>query len=153
MFVKAANPQTGLIPNMANFDGTPQRMGGQFREDAWRCAMNWAVDWSWFAKDPRQQELTDRLQKFFESMGIDTYDDNWSLDGQPLCRRHSPGLVATTGWASLCATDKERGKKFAEELWKLNVPSSNAFRYYDGLLYMMCVLHASGEFKAIMPKR
>ena len=55
--------------------------------------------------------------------------------------------------ASLCATDKERGKKFAEELWKLNVPSSNAFRYYDGLLYMMCVLHASGEFKAIMPKR
>jgi oligosaccharide reducing-end xylanase len=152
LFVKAANPQTGLIPNMANFDGTPQRMGGQFREDAWRCAMNWAMDWSWFAKDPRQQELTDRLQKFFESKGIDTYDDNWSLDGQSLRRRHSPGLVATTGWASLCATDKERGKKFAEELWKLNVPSSNVFRYYDGLLYMMCVLHASGEFKAIMPK-
>jgi len=50
------------------------------------------------------------------------------------------------------STDKERGKKFAEELWKLNVPSSIVFRYYDGLLYMMCVLHASGEFKAIMPK-
>jgi hypothetical protein len=26
------------------------------------------------------------------------------------------------------------------------------FRYYDGLLYMMCLLHASGEFQAIMPR-
>ena len=27
------------------------------------------------------------------------------------------------------------------------------FRYYDGLLYMMCMLHASGEFKAILPQK
>ena len=149
MFVKAANPQTGLIPNMANFDGTPR---SNFQEDAWRCAMNWTVDWNWFRKDPRQQELSDRLQKFLESKGIDTYADWWSLDGNPARNRHSPGLVATSGFASAAATDKERAKKFAEALWNLEVPSSLVFRYYDGLLYMMCMLHASGEFQAIMPR-
>jgi oligosaccharide reducing-end xylanase len=152
LFVKAANPQTGLVPNMANFNGSPQGFGGQFREDAWRCAMNWTVDWNWFRKDPRQQDLSDRLQKFLESKGMDTYDDNWSLDGNSLRNRHSPGLVATTGLASLAAADKDRAKKFAEALWNLDVPSSLVFRYYDGLLYMMCLLHASGEFQAIMPR-
>ncbi len=149
LFVKAANPQTGLIPNMANFDGTPR---SNFQEDAWRCAMNWTVDWNWFRKDPRQQELSDRLQKFFESKGMDTYGDHWSLDGNPARNRHSPGLVATTGLASMAATDKDRARKFAEALWNLDVPSSLVFRYYDGLLYMMCMLHASGEFQAIMPR-
>jgi oligosaccharide reducing-end xylanase len=153
LFVKAAHPQTGLLPNMSNFDGAPQRSGAQFREDAWRCAMNWTMDWQWFQKDPRQQELSDRLQNFFESKGMANYDDNWNLDGTSVRNRHSPGLVATNGWASLAATDKERGRKFAEELWKLDVPSSEVFRYYDGLLYMMCMLHGSGEFKAIMPQQ
>jgi oligosaccharide reducing-end xylanase len=153
LFVKAADPDTGLIPNMSNFDGTPQGMSGQFREDAWRCAMNWTMDWHWFQKDPRQRQLSDRLQKFFDSKGFDTYDDNWSLDGQSLRTRHSPGLVATNGFASLAATDKDRSKKFAEALWNLKTPDSLVFRYYDGLLYMMCMLHASGQFQIIMPKQ
>jgi oligosaccharide reducing-end xylanase len=150
LFVKAANPQTGLLPNMANFDGTAR---SEFQEDAWRCAMNWTVDWSWFAKDPRQQELSDRLQKFLESQGMDTYGDHFTLDGRATRNRHSPGLVATTGLASLSATDKDRARKFAEALWNLKVPDSLVFRYYDGLLYMMCMLHASGEFQVIMPKQ
>ena len=44
-------------------------------------------------------------------------------------------------------------KKFAEELWKMDVPSSLVFRYYDGLLYTMCLLHASGRFRVILPPR
>ncbi len=152
LFVKAAHPETGLLPNMSNFDGTPHRSGMQFREDAWRCAMNWTMDWHWFGKDPRQQELSDRLLKFFESKGIENYDDNWSLEGTSARRRHSPGLVATNGFAALAATDKEKSRKFAEALWNSEVPSSLVFRYYDGLLYMMCMLHASGEFRVIMPR-
>jgi oligosaccharide reducing-end xylanase len=151
LFIKAANPQTGLMPNYSTFQGAPTGGGTYFMEDAWRCAMNWSVDWHWFQKDPRQQALSDNLQKFFESKG-EKYDDHWLLDGSQSRRnRHSPGLVATNGLASLAATDKDRSKKFAEELWKLDVPSSLVFRYYDGLLYMMCMLHASGEFKAIQP--
>ena len=46
-----------------------------------------------------------------------------------------------------------RRKKFAQALWDAEVPSSLVFRYYDGLLYMMCILHASGEFRVIMPRQ
>jgi oligosaccharide reducing-end xylanase len=153
-FVKAADAKTGLTPNMSQFDGTPlgsTRFPASFREDAWRVAMNWAVDWSWWAKDPRQRELCDRLQAFFEGQGMETYGDNWNLDGKVIRDRHSPGLVATNGVASLAATDAARAKTFTEALWKLDVPSSKIFRYYDGLLYMMSLLHASGRFQVIAP--
>ena len=150
LYVKVANPVTGLCPNQCAFDGSS---GSYFMEDAWRCSMNWSVDWNWFQKDPRQQVLSDNIQKFFESKG-DKYNDHWLLDGSQSRRnRHSPGLVATVGAASLAATDKERSKKFAEDLWNLDVPSSLVFRYYDGLLYMMCMLNASGQFQAIMPQK
>ena len=154
-FVKAADAKTGLVPNLSQFDGTPLGFGrwpASFREDAWRVAMNWSVDWSWWGKDPRQRELSDRLQAFFESQGMETYGDNWKLDGTVLRDRHSPGLVATSGVASLAATDGPRARKFTEALWNLEVPSSKVFRYYDGLLYFMSLLHASGRFQVIEPK-
>jgi oligosaccharide reducing-end xylanase len=154
-FVKAAHPQTGLVPNLSQFSGEPMGFFGRppaFMEDAWRVAMNWSVDWSWWAKDPRQQELSDRLQAFFAEKGIAAYGDNWRLDGQVLRERHSPGLVATNGVASLSAANEERARKFTAALWELEVPSSHTFRYYDGLLYMMCLLHASGEFRIIGPR-
>ena len=80
--------------------------------------------------------------------------------GRQLLRRSvaAPGrqLAITacklSGAASIAATDKDRAKKFTQALWDADVPSSLVFRYYDGLLYMMCMLHASGEFQAIMPK-
>jgi oligosaccharide reducing-end xylanase len=154
-FVTVAHPATGLAPNFAHFDGTPLGFRGPasaaFREDAWRVAMNWSVDWSWWARDPRQRELSDRLQAFLERQGMDTYGDNWALDGTVLRDRHSPGLVATTGVASLAATDATRARKFVDALWNLDVPSSDVFRYYDGLLYMMSLMHASGKFQVIRP--
>ena len=156
-FVKSAHPKTGLVPNLGQFDGTPLGFRGPgsaaFREDAWRVAMNWSVDWSWWAKDPRQRELSDRLQAFFESQGMEAYGDNWTLEGTVLRERHSPGLVSTNGVASLAATDRERARRFAEALWKLDVPSSRVFRYYDGLLYLMSLLHVSGRFQIILPPR
>jgi hypothetical protein len=33
------------------------------------------------------------------------------------------------------------------------VPSSQVFRYYDGLLYLMSLMHASGRFQVIPPRR
>ena len=53
---------------------------------------------------------------------METYGDNWNLDGKLVRDRHSPGLVATSGVASLAATDEVRARKFVEALWKLDVP-------------------------------
>jgi len=156
-FVKSTHPETGLAPNLAEFDGTSKgyRPGdpGEFREDAWRVALNWSVDWNWWGKDARERELSNRIQAFFESQGMETYGDNWSLNGKVLRQRHSPGLVATNGAASLAASNNERALKFTKALWELEVPSSKTFRYYDGLLYMMSLLHTAGEFHIILPQQ
>ena len=107
---KATHPLTGLAPEYANFDGTPvtnsrNQRSGTFGPDAWRTAANWSVDWSWWAADPRERALSDRIQAFFESKGIETYGNRWTLDGTTeLETNHSPALVATNAVARLAAT-------------------------------------------------
>ncbi|HLP76189.1 MAG TPA: glycosyl hydrolase family 8 [Candidatus Paceibacterota bacterium] len=147
-FVKVAHPVTGLNPCYANFDGSlVSRMGNystNFSYDAFRTAGNWSVDWSWWGKDARQRELSDRLQAFFESQGTN-YGCVFTLEGKMLEDRHAQGLVAINAVASLAATNP-RAKKFVEELW--NTPTVDGLeRYYEGLLQMMALLHCSGEFR------
>ena len=148
-FVKATHPVTGLNPCYGNFDGSIVARSGSygtnFSYDAFRTAGNWSVDWSWWGKDPRQRELSDKLQTFFESQGTN-YGCVFTLDGKQLEDRHAQGLVAMNAVASLAATGSIRGNKFVEELW--NTPTPDGLeRYYEGLLYMMALLHCSGEFR------
>ena len=161
-FVKATNPQTGLAPDYANFDGTPCKMpfssnSSNFAYDAWRTASNWSVDWSWWRKAPAEQQLSDRIQSFFLSQGIDTYGPVFSLDGKLAAPRkgstpedHAPGLIGTNAVAGLAATDKARAKQFTEALWNTPIPSGQS-RYYDGMLYMMSFMHLSGEYRIWTP--
>jgi endo-1,4-beta-D-glucanase Y len=152
---KTTNAVTGLAPEYANFDGTPvtggfNRWSGTFGPDAWRTAANWSVDWAWWAADPRERELSDRIQAFFESKGLDTYGNRWALDGSAqLEANHSPALVATNAVASLAATNA-RAARFVEELWKTGIPSGQ-YRYYDGLWYLMGLLHCSGQYRIWTP--
>jgi endo-1,4-beta-D-glucanase Y len=111
--------------------------------------MNWSVDWSWWAKDTRQRELSDRLQAFFESRGIATYGNRYTLDGNPIDASHSTGLVAMNAVASLAATHP-RARQFVEALWDLAPPSGH-YRYYDGMLYLLALLHCGGEFRIWVP--
>ena len=154
-FPRAANPATGLTPDDASFDGTVvsnrwTRGAVNFGFDAFRTAGNWSVDWSWWGKDVRERELSDTLQAFFESKGMETYGCRFTLDGRQLDDRHAQGLVAVNADASLAATNP-RSKKFVEALW--NTPTPDGLeRYYEGLLYMMALLHCSGEFRIWAPQ-
>jgi oligosaccharide reducing-end xylanase len=154
-FVQTANPETGLAPDYANFDGTPMktrfRQSTIFGYDAFRVASNWSVDWSWWRKAPEEQALSDRIQKFFLSQGIDTYGDQYTLDGKELEKIHAPGLVATNAVASLAATGPQ-AKQFVAALWNAPIPSGQ-FRYYDGMLYLMSLMHVSGNFRIWNPKQ
>ncbi len=161
-FVKTVNPKTGLAPDYANFDGTPVKSGfvqsDKFGYDAWRTASNWSVDWSWWGKAPAERELSDRIQAFFESQGINKYGPVYTLDGKDLGstprlthEAHPEGLVGTNAVAGLAATDQERAKRFVKALWDTPVPSGQS-RYYDGMLYMMSLMHLGGEFRIWAPK-
>jgi len=154
-FQRTANAKTGLSPDYAHFEGKPHptewnRMAGNFSFDAWRTQSNWAVDWSWWAKDPREHVLSDRAQAFFFEHGINKYPDQFTLEGKPLSKRHSIGLVATSAVASLAAT-KPVKERFVEELWNAPIPSGHD-RYYDGMLYLMSLMHLSGNFRIWGPR-
>jgi len=159
-FLKAAHPKTGLTPAYANFDGTPHDTGFSqsaiFGYDSWRTASNWSVDWSWWRKAPQEQELSDRIQSFFRSQGLSNYGDLYTLDGKPVPPpsaqppSHRPtGLMATNAVASLAATDP-KSRDFVNALWDSPVPSGQG-RYYDGMLYLLSLLHCSGEFRIWKP--
>ena len=152
---QVAHPATGLTPDYANFDATPwasrwNPRSANFVADAWRSAMNWSVDWAWWGADARQQQLSDRLQAFFESQGLATYGNSYTLPGKPLGKNRSTGLVAMNATASLAAAHP-RAKEFVEALWNTPLPTGQ-HRYYDGMLYLLAMLHCSGEFRIWAPK-
>jgi oligosaccharide reducing-end xylanase len=151
-FKRSAHPQTGLMPDYANFDGTPYGTDDHkdFRFDAWRTLSNVAVDYAWFNADPWQVEQSNRVLHFLASQGIDSYSNQFSVDGTPLSRDHSTGLVSMAAVAALAA-DRETGEPFVQALWDTQIPSGK-WRYYDGMLYMLGMLHVSGNFKIYTPQ-
>jgi oligosaccharide reducing-end xylanase len=155
-FPKVTGLNTGLSPDRSNFDGTPA-MGwdgkpSQFGYDSWRTVSNWSVDYSWWGKDPRERTLSDKVQRFLVGQGIHSFPDRYTLDGKPLSTRHSPGMVAAAAVGGLAATPGRNSKAFLRELWDMPVPSGEQ-RYFDGMLYLMSMMHCAGEFRIIRARQ
>lgn len=148
-FKDATNETTGLGPDYSEFTGAPKNDGnhGDFRYDAWRIAANIACDYAWWANDSWATTHANRIQSFFYDKGVENYGNLWSLDGTNLnSPDHSPGLVAMNATAGLAASDK-KAWAFVEDFWNIS-PTTGKYRYYDGCLYMMGLLHCSGKFRA-----
>jgi oligosaccharide reducing-end xylanase len=147
---KTVHPVTGLAPDYSQFDGkpysTPWNPGAaNFQYDAWRVAMNVAVDYVWFKKDDWAVAQSNRLLDFFMSVGLKTHGNVFTLDGKQLINDHSLGLVSMNAVAALASTNENR-KLFVEELWNADVPTGQ-YRYYDSVLYMLGMLQVSGNFR------
>jgi oligosaccharide reducing-end xylanase len=125
-------------------DGQPVPFG----YDSWRTISNWSVDYSWWHKDPQEPVLSERVQTFLLGQGIHSFADRYTLSGQALSTRHSTGMVAATAVGSLAATPGATSDAFVKELWDLPVPAGEQ-RYFDGMLYLMSMMHLGGEFRVI----
>lgn len=166
---KSIHPVTGLNPDYNNYDGTllgsKRVIGDAFRFDSWRVPMNIALDYSWACADRKwQQEYGNKIQNFFYSQGIDSFVDQYNVDGTTVTEllgaggykklRHSLGLVATTAVVSLvCTHDKSR--EFVDRLWNVkHVPYDDGYfdAYYDGLLRLFAFMHLSGNYRIIFPQ-
>jgi oligosaccharide reducing-end xylanase len=154
LYPTITGPNTALTPERSNFDMSPvlDRNGNPatFGYDSWRSVSNWSVDYSWWHKDPRENALSDRIQRFLEGQGIDTFVDRYTLDGKPLSQRHSTGMLSTTAVGGLAATSGATERAFVEALWATPIPSGEQ-RYYDGMLYLMSLMHCSGNFRIWSP--
>jgi oligosaccharide reducing-end xylanase len=164
---RACDPITGLNPDNSEFSGKPHGKWIQpaFRFDSWRVPMNIAMDYVWFRKDKTwQEDYAQRFQNFLRSKGINTFDDQFNLDGSrpdfilPAGNvkrlRHSLGLVATAAAASFINRDLNT-LDFVHALWNAKLqPYDDGYfdPYYDGLLYLFSLMHLSGKYQIIKPQ-
>jgi endo-1,4-beta-D-glucanase Y len=154
-FPTAAHPVTGLMPDYSNFNGTPNANFGanhaEFQFDAFRCIMNMAFDYAWYKKSDNEKVLSKKLHAFFTSKGPN-YPSIYKLDGtenNSFGTFHSAGLVGCNAVGAL-ASDNIITWNFIDDLYNINQPDG-LYRYYDGMLYMLSLLHVSGNFKAYIP--
>jgi oligosaccharide reducing-end xylanase len=164
---RACNRETALNADATEFSGVPRGnryFPSAFRYDSWRVPMNIAMDYSWYAKDKEwQQDYGRRIQNFLFCRGLDSFEDQFNLDGalpevilpaggyRKL--RHSLGLVGTSATASIMGT-QAKSWKFVDAVWNAKLePYSDGYfdPYYDGLLYLFSLMHLSGNYRIITP--
>ncbi|GAB2461361.1 hypothetical protein GCM10011375_12510 [Hymenobacter qilianensis] len=165
---RACDPVTGLNYDYTEFSGKPHATKWAppaFRYDSWRVPMNIAMDYVWFGKDKAwQEQYAQRFQGFLRSKGINTFEDQFNVDGSRpefilqagnvKKLRHSLGLVSTAASASLIKQDKQLD--FVHALWNAKLePYEDGYfdPYYDGILYLFSLMHLSGKYQAIKPQQ
>ncbi|MGL1901322.1 MAG: glycosyl hydrolase family 8 [Fibrobacterales bacterium] len=146
----ARSETTHLPAEYMTYDGKPQvttfnENSHLFAFDSWRVIMNVAMDCHWFGVQNWNSDYADKWLSFFYSKGINDYGSSYTEEGEVVAAYRSPGLIATNGTAALC-TENFHALEFTQELWDMEVPSGE-YRYYNGLVYMLSLLHAAGEFK------
>ncbi len=169
---RSVHPLTGLNPDYNNFDGTPLTghgslpgMGSAFRYDSWRVPMNIALDYSWSHADAAwQTAYGHRLQNFLYREGIDTFLDQYNVDGTMVTDtleaggfrelRHTPGFIATAAALSLVC-EHAKAREFVDRFWNNRhepTPSGYKDAYYEGLLRLFAFMHLSGNYRVIEPQ-
>ena len=125
--------------------------------------MNIALDYSWSCSDRVwQQNYGHLIQNFLYSQGLDTFVDQYNVDGTrperllragnyPEALRHSIGLVATSAAVSLVCTHA-KAYEFVDAFWNArHEPDESGYfdAYYDGLLRLFAFMHLSGRYRVI----
>ena len=160
--MRASHPETGLFPDYAEFDGSPKHTDFYpasecFSGDAWRVALNLAMDFNWeisgVCESEREKAKTferdsiRRLLRFFRSnrLSLADYriDGSASTDARPI----TPGLIAMNAAATSAldltdTKDIELARPFLATFWNTPIPTGK-WRYYDGLLYMLGLIALS----------
>lgn len=152
--LKAMDSNTGLVTDYMTFDGQPKVVSwnnnsGNFAYDSWRVISNIAMDAHWFGNSWHSAQV-DKLLAFFKSQGS-SYPALYHQDGTQTDNTHTAaGLYAMNGAGTL-ASNNVFAWDFVDKLYNQAMPTGE-YRYYDGLLQMLGLLHASGKFKIWKPE-
>ncbi|WP_099458643.1 glycosyl hydrolase family 8 [Paenibacillus crassostreae] len=149
----SCHPVTGLAPEYAHYDGTPNndRGYGHFFSDSYRVAANIGLDWEWFGADEWECEEANKVQAFFADKTPEDYR-RYTVAGEAFDEKslHPVGLLATNAMASLAATGPH-AQASIELFW--NTPlRTGTRRYYDNCLYLFTLLALSGNYRIYLPK-
>lgn len=121
----------------------------QYKFDAIRCAMNVGMDYNWFRSDSANQvQMMTRLMNFFKT---DNFQHSYfDCDGGNPEGNFNEGMAGANGAGCLAVNDNELAKVVLQKLWDTNPPSGQ-WRYFNGMVYFLGLLNASGQFKVYKP--
>jgi oligosaccharide reducing-end xylanase len=155
----SCHPATGLAPEYANYDGTPNAKGppdghGDFYSDAYRVALNIGLDALWNGPTESLSEAAARLLAFFadkDPAALARYTIAGEPAGEPAL--HPVGLIATNAAAAPAvlqapfrsAEDQANAEKAVRLFWD-TPPRTGVRRYYDNCLYFFALLVLSGRY-------
>lgn len=152
LLANASHPVTGLFPDYSAFDGSPFQPkwkkdydARRYQFDAIRCAMNVGMDAHWFATDiERQAAMVDRLLRFFKQDNFT--HGHFNLDGTQPTGGYEPGMAGANAVALFACPDHPLAQEYLRRLWEVPLPTGK-FRYYTGMVYMLSMLHVTGNFR------
>lgn len=79
------------------------------------------------------------------SEGLDSYGATYELDGSGKSGMHGSGMTAINAMLAF-SLSAEDGTPFVQRAWDASTPTGT-YRYYDGTLFMLAMLHLSGKFR------
>lgn len=154
--IASSHPVTGLYPDYSEYDGRAYKWvhagydTSIYMYDAIRCAMNVGMDYYLCGKDKvNQTEVMSRLLTFFKNDGFK--HGHFALDGSMASGGYSSGMdgANAVGAMALASSEipghKELAKEYVQRLWDARPPKGK-YRYYEGLVYFLSMLHVSGRF-------
>jgi oligosaccharide reducing-end xylanase len=112
----------GVCPYQASLTATNPQAANS---DSLRCVVNLMMDWYLYGEDTWQKDT------YAPKFG--SYSNSHNNGGAQV------GCNSTLGFALPASS----GKPFVDKLWSTGVPAGN---YWDGVLYMLGMLHVSGNF-------
>lgn len=146
----SAHPKTGMSPEYAEYDGTPRLMFKKpyaYYSDAYRVAMNIALDCLWFGRKEELSRIVTNLQNFFyEHAPLGDYQA-YDLDGKAHREpaMHPVAIDAVLAAASI-ASDSPHADHYLRRFWDMPLRRGNR-RYYDNCLYFFCLMMLGGHYR------
>lgn len=157
--LKSCHPVTGMNPEYAEFDGSPNFSGppeghGDFYSDAYRTGANMGLDVLWHGNTAEFSKIADNLVNFFVDIPTEQFmkykiDGTVikTADGQDEKALHPVALLATLAQTALACSEenKANAEKMIRRFWETPLRRGER-RYYDNCLYMFAMLALSGKY-------
>ncbi|MGS0498913.1 hypothetical protein ACU8V4_17635 [Pseudoalteromonas mariniglutinosa] len=144
---------------LSRLDGSPvigyifngQANPGQWYEfDAWRVIMNVGLDAHLMGAQAWHKSAVNKALGFLSyaktNNSKNCYEQVYSYGGAQNKGCAGEGQKAANAVALLASTNAGQANEFFNEFWSLSQPTGD-YRYYNGSLYMLAMLHVSGNFK------
>ncbi len=155
---KSCHSSSGLFADYSEFNGQPTTGGfsensNKYMYDAMRCAMNVGMDYYLFGADKKtQNDMMTRLINHFEKDGYSHARFNW--DGTGGSESYTLGECGANAVGCFALMDDpandEKVKTNLKKAWNGQLMTGQ-YRYYDGLVHYLAMLHLCGSFKIYKP--